>query len=107
MKTIPLIIAASIAATPALAQTMKPMPGMAAKAAKSGNGSGVIKAIDPKTAKVTIQHGPIAALGWPGMTMAFAAMPATLLKTVKVGQRIDFKVQVTATGPTVTAVRPH
>ena len=107
MKTIILIIAASVAATPVMAQTMKPMPGMATKAAKSGNGSGVVKALDPKTGKVTIQHGPIPSLSWPGMTMAFAATPATLLKTVKVGQQIDFTVQITGTGPTVTKIRPR
>lgn len=105
MKPIALLIAASLTATPVIAQPMKPMPGMAAKAAKTGNGSGIVKALDPKTAKVTLQHGPIAALAWPGMTMAFVANPPTLLKGVKVGQRIDFTVQVTAAGPTITAIK--
>jgi len=105
MKPIVLLIAASLAATPVIAQPMKPMPGMPAKAAKTGNGSGIVKALDLKAAKVTIQHGPIAALAWPGMTMAFIASPPTLLRSVKVGQRIDFTVRVTPTGPTVTAIK--
>lgn len=105
MKTIVLLIVASLTATSVVAQTIKPMPGTATKAAKTGNGSGIVKALDPKTAKVTIQHGPIAALAWPGMTMAFVANPLTLLRSVKVGQRIDFTVQVTAAGPTITAIK--
>ncbi|MCU6453297.1 copper-binding protein [Sphingomonas sp. A2-49] len=107
MKPIVLLITASLTATPVIAQPAKQMPGMATKAAKSGNGSGIVKALDPKTAKVTIQHGPIAALAWPGMTMAFIVSPPTLLRGVKVGQRIDFMVKVTATGPTVTAIKPR
>ena len=90
-----------------MAQTMKSMPGMAAKAVKSGNGSGIVKALDSKTAKVTIQHGPITALAWPGMTMTFVASPPALLRNIKVGQRIEFTVRVTATGPTVTAIKPR
>jgi Cu(I)/Ag(I) efflux system protein CusF len=39
------------------------------------------------------------------MTMAFVANPPTLLRSVKVGQRIDFTVQVTAAGPTITAIK--
>ncbi|MEG3126062.1 copper-binding protein [Sphingomonas sp. GB1N7] len=107
MKTVHLIIAASIVTTHGMSQTMKSMPSMAAKAGKSGNGSGIVKGLDLKTAKVTIQHGPIPALGWPGMTMAFTATPATMLKAVKVGQRIDFAVQIAAIGPIVTAIRPR
>ena len=107
MKTIILTIAAVFTATSVTAQTMTPMPGMAAKAVKSGNGSGVVKALDLKAAKVTIQHGPIAALAWPGMTMAFVATPPALLRNIKVGQRIDFTVRVSATGPTVTAIKPR
>jgi Cu(I)/Ag(I) efflux system protein CusF len=103
-----LAVLAGLTTITASAQSSTPMHGMPMKGAvKVARGSGVVTAIDFKTVKVTIQHGPIPALGWPGMTMAFAATPAKLLKTVKVGQQIEFTVQTTATGPTVTAIRPR
>lgn len=37
--------------------------------------SGTIDAIDPVTGQATITHGPIAEIGMPGMTMAFAVDP--------------------------------
>lgn len=103
-----LAVLAGLTTTAASAQAGTPMAGMPMKGAvKVGRGSGVVTAIDSKAAKVTIKHGPIAALAWPGMTMAFVANPPTLLRSVKVGQRIDFTVQVTATGSTVTAIKPR
>lgn len=66
MKTtlLALAVLASLKTTTASAQSSTPMHGMPMKGAvKVGRGSGVVTAIDPKAAKVTIQHGPIAALG--------------------------------------------
>ncbi|WP_235209969.1 copper-binding protein [Sphingobium sp. Ant17] len=79
-----LFTAAILAAGPGFAQSMsgdmKGMSGMAgmdkkAPAAKTGQGVGVITAIDAKANKLTIQHGPIPAVGWPAMTVAFKANP--------------------------------
>ncbi len=101
---------AILAAGPALAQSMgKDMKGMGMKApaAKFGKGMGVITAIDTRTARLTIKHGPIPAVGWPAMTMAFKADPPTLLKGLKVGQKIGFDVKVQGTAAEVTAVRPQ
>jgi Cu(I)/Ag(I) efflux system protein CusF len=77
-------------------QAMKAMPGMpmSSSGMKHGQGTGVIKAIDP-AGSVTLQHGPIAAVSWPAMTMTFKAKPA-LLKGLKVGQSVDFDCDVTA-----------
>ena len=96
-------------AGPAAAQMqhdMGPMPGMDMKApaAASAQGAGVVKALDLKGGSVTLQHGPIAALKWPAMTMAFKADPA-LLKSVKVGQKVTFTVKPGAT-PEVIAIAP-
>lgn len=105
-----LLVAASIfTAGPAFAQSMANMPGMshAATQAKTGHGTGVITAIDPKTAKLTIQHGPIPAVSWPAMTMAFKANPPTLLRGLRVGQRIGFDVKVQGASAEVTSVRPQ
>ena len=98
-----------LAAGPALAQSMPGMPGMdhPAKATKTGHGVGVITAIDAKTAKLTIQHGPIPAVGWPAMTMAFKANPPTLLRGLRVGQRIGFDVKTQGMAAEVTAIQPQ
>lgn len=108
----PLIIALSAALALAGAQAvsaaaMADMKGMAmpGPALKSGKGTGVVMAIDSAAGTVTIQHGPIAAIGWPGMTMAFKASPSTMLKTLKVGQKIGFDVSIGAGPPRVTAIR--
>jgi len=86
---------------------MANMPGMkhAAAPAKSGHGSGVITAIDAKAGKLTIKHGPIAAIGWPAMTMPFKANPPALLHGLRVGQKIDFDVKVIGSAAEVTAIR--
>lgn len=106
MKSLILIIATSVAAAPISAQTMPPTRGTTAPSkARTGLGSGVVRAIDAKTAKVTIQHGPIRELAWPGMTMAFVATSPALLRNLSVGQRIDFTVQMRGTTAAVTAIR--
>lgn len=77
--------------------------GSEAVAAKTATGSGVVTAIDKAAGTVTIQHGPIATIEWPAMTMAFKADPPSLLDTVKVGDHIEF--DMTTEGNRVTAIR--
>ena len=67
----------------------------------------VVKAIDTKAGTLTIQHGPIAAVSWPAMTMTFKAKPATLLKGLKVGQTIAFDCNVQGMKAEITAIRPN
>jgi Cu/Ag efflux protein CusF len=56
-------VLAGLTTTTASAQAVTSMHGMPMKGAvKAGRGSGVVTAIDPIAAKVTIQHGPFAAL---------------------------------------------
>lgn len=101
-----LAVLAGLTTTTVSAQSSASMQGMPMKVAvKVERGSGVVTAIDPKAAKVTIQHGPIAALGWPAMTMAFTAIPPALLKSVKVGQRVDFAMRMRGFVAEVTAIR--
>lgn len=76
-------------------------------APKTGTGIGVIKAVDARAGTVTIQHGPIPAVGWPAMTMAFKARPASLLKAAKVGQKVAFGVRVSGSLSEVTSLRAH
>ena len=111
MKMILIVCAAMATAGAALAQApathdMASMPGMAPAAVAAGaQGAGVVKKIDLQTGSITLQHGPIAALHWPAMTMAFKADPA-LLKTVTVGQKVSFTVK-TGGAPEVVAIQPN
>lgn len=107
MKYVLAAVAALMVGGPALAQAghdMSQMPGMGAAAPAGAQGSGVIKKVDAKAGSVTLQHGPIAALNWPAMTMAFKADPA-LLKTVKVGQAVAFTVKTGGAAPEVVALQ--
>lgn len=54
---------------------------------------GEIKKIDKETGKLTVQHGPLANLNMPGMTMAFKAQDPAMLDQVKVGDKIRFRVE--------------
>ena len=77
-------------------------PGQAT-VAPGAQGSGVIKKLDAKGGSVTLQHGPIAALKWPAMTMAFKVDPG-LLQGLKVGQKVAFTVKSDAT-PEIVAIK--
>ncbi len=113
-----LFLAAAVAlavASPAIADpagSMANMPGMAGgqKAAAApmttADGVGVVKAVDARKGTVTIQHGPIAGLNWPAMTMAFKASPPTLLQGVAVGESVKFKLMKMAGGIQLTAIQP-
>ncbi|WP_454885863.1 copper-binding protein [Sphingomonas oryzagri] len=104
-----LLVAASVfAAGSAFAQPMANMSGMkAAPAAKTGQGIGVITAIDTKANTITIKHGAIPAVGWPAMTMTFKATPPTLLRGVRVGQNVGFDVRTRGMNAEVTVIRPR
>jgi Cu(I)/Ag(I) efflux system protein CusF len=82
---------------------MKGMP-MTSAAAKTGKASGVVTGIDSEARSVTIKHGAIPAVGWPAMTMTFKATPASLLKGVKTGDKVDFTVKVQGQDNEVTAL---
>ena len=111
-----LIAAMAVAvAAPAFADpagNMANMPGMsggqgAAHASMTtADGAGVVRAVDTKKGTVTIQHGPIAALSWPAMTMAFKASSPSLLRGVTVGESVKFKLMKMAGGVELTAIQP-
>ena len=63
--------------------------------------AGVVKAVDAARSTITLEHGPIAALGWPAMTMSFKAASPALLAGVKAGDRVEFELQ----GQQITAIR--
>jgi RND family efflux transporter MFP subunit len=52
---------------------------------------GKVEELDAKTQTVTISHGPVASLKWPGMTMDFALANSGLQKDLKPGAAIAFE----------------
>jgi Cu(I)/Ag(I) efflux system protein CusF len=107
-----LAVLAALTAAPGLAQTTDATPGMSAdqhaaisaSAQATAEGVGQIKSVDAKAGTLTIHHGPIAALGWPAMTMAFKASPEAL-KLAKPGQTVKFTLQTSDNQ--VVAIQPQ
>jgi Cu(I)/Ag(I) efflux system protein CusF len=65
--------------------------GVPAASAQSALIDGQVTKIDQSTGKITIRHGPIKKLGMEeGMTMVFKAHDPTMLKAVKVGDKVKF-----------------
>lgn len=57
---------------------------------QSAQAQGVVRSVNASAKTVTIAHDPIAALGWPAMTMQFRVKSADLLKDVAAGARVQF-----------------
>lgn len=53
---------------------------------------GEVRKVDKEAGKLTIKHGAIKHMDMPGMTMVFTVRDKTALNTVKVGDKIFFKV---------------
>lgn len=60
----------------------------AAKAMHQGNGK--VISVDRENLKVKLEHGPIASLNWPGMTMDFVVTRVALLDKLRPGVQIAF-----------------
>lgn len=98
--------AALLSALPAFAQTAA-TPEERAEApapARTAEAMGQIKSVDAKAGTVTIHHGPIAALGWPAMTMTFKATPE-VLQAAKAGQTVKFTLKTPDNQ--MVAIRPQ
>jgi Cu(I)/Ag(I) efflux system protein CusF len=84
-----LIVAGALAlATPVLAQHAGHHKAPPATAGTI-KGTGVVKGVNAKAGTIKIQHGPIAALKWPAMTMDFKAAPA-VIAAARTGKTVTF-----------------
>jgi Cu(I)/Ag(I) efflux system membrane fusion protein len=52
---------------------------------------GTVDAVDARTGRVSINHGPVKSLQWPAMTMEFKVANEALLKGVKPGAAVVFE----------------
>lgn len=75
-------------------------------AGQTAQATGVIEAIDTTKGTVTIKHQAIASIHWPAMTMTFKAKPLSLLKKLKVGEKVNFTLHPAGMNSTVTAITP-
>lgn len=94
MKLSHSILAAALvfAAAPAFALESEPTAATMQHSDHCGlpMGEGSITALNVKASKATIDHAPIAALGWDAMTMDFKAAKAIDLSAFSAGDRVHF-----------------
>ena len=80
------------------AMAVDKQPGQVATIAKA---EGTVESIN--AGKITIAHGPVDALKWPAMTMAFNATPEQLA-SVKAGQNVQFEFTAEGMDATITSI---
>lgn len=73
------------------------------KAATMAIATGTVESVDTAAGKITIAHGPVDALKWPAMTMAFKASPEQLA-SVKPGQKVEFEFEAKGMDATITKI---
>lgn len=84
-----LIVAALVAALPAIAQALT---------------EGEVRKVDKAAKKITLKHGPIKNLDMPAMTMAFQVRNSALLERVKAGDKVDFAAEKVGDAFVVTRI---
>jgi Cu/Ag efflux protein CusF len=75
--------------------------------AQNATAAGEVKKIDEAAGKITLKHGPIKNLDMDedGMTMVFRVQDPSMLKQVKVGDKIQFEAERAAAGITITKMQ--
>ena len=112
-----LAAAALLLAGAAQAQSGKPspmgdMPGMSGNAgatnakSQTANGTGTVTAINAGQNKLTLDHEPIPAIGWPAMKMEFTAAQSVDLSKVKPGAKVQFTLNGSKGSYTVQSLTP-
>ncbi len=78
------------AALSGFSASASPAASTAPKAA-SHQATGTLDAIDAKAGSVTVTHGPVASLKWPGMTMDFVLANPALVEKLKPGSAVSIE----------------
>jgi len=81
--------------------------GAGAAFAQAAMVNGEVKKIDEAAGKVTLKHGPIKNLDMSedGMTMVFRVQDPSMLKQVKVGDKVQFEAERASAGITITKMQ--
>ena len=77
---------------------MEPGSGM-----QTASAEGTVTAIDAEAGTITVDHGPVPAIEWPAMTMAFEA-DEQLRSEVSVGEGIAFEFRTGSEGSVITSI---
>jgi Cu(I)/Ag(I) efflux system protein CusF len=72
-------------------------------AMRTASAEGTVTAIDAEAGTITIDHGPVAAIEWPAMTMAFQADEAAR-GTVAVGDEVTFDFETGDAGSRIVSI---
>lgn len=67
--------------------------------------TGTVTQVDAAAGTITINHGPIAAISWPAMTMQFTAENPAILQGIAVGDSVSFELKSAAETSVVTSVQ--
>lgn len=68
---------------------------------------GEVRKIDKENKKITLKHGVIKNLDMPGMTMVFQLKDASLLETIKVGDKVKFTAANVNGAITIQSIQPQ
>jgi Cu(I)/Ag(I) efflux system protein CusF len=71
-------------------------------AAATVSATGVVEQMKADQGKVKINHDPIAALGWPRMTMFFRIKDKAVLEGIVAGDKVRFELEKDAAGWMIT-----
>lgn len=97
LKFLEALAFAMIASTAAVAMEAS-RPLLVAQATEKASGEGVVKGVNANERKLLIAHGPIPALKWPGMTMAFSVAPSIDPSSLAPGAKVTFTLSRDAKG---------
>jgi len=83
-------------------------PGQPAGKGVSHKAEGTVDSVDTKSGTVSLDHGPVASLKWPAMTMEFKAANDSLLQGLKPGARVAVEFVERQPGEwVITQVKPQ
>lgn len=90
-----------------IVSTMAFLAASAAAFAQNAMVNGEVKKIDEAAGKITLKHGPIKSLDMDedGMTMVFRVQDPSMLKQVKVGDKVQFEAERASAGITITKMQ--
>lgn len=107
---IPIALLAAACSPPAQREAAKGEAGMNIETtmpAPAGpiTGVGTVTAVDAAAGTVSLDHGPIAAISWPAMSMQFTAENPAILQGIAVGDRVSFEIKSATETSVVTSVQ--
>jgi len=82
-------------------------PGQPTAKGASHQAEGTVDGVDAAAGTISLNHGPVASLKWPAMTMEFKAANASLLQGMKPGAKVAVEFVERQPGEwVITAVKP-